>query len=875
MAIADDFYIDYYNKLIAHSPSSVAYTGLTGTFIAGELVTWSAGAQSARLVTDNGTTTMNIAYATNTPTGTITGATSGATATFSTITSKTTTYTTRALYSFLQDTFDELGQLDDTVPMSAQTPTEFTLINDWFIDDESVKFLTGGALTLSAASDANQAVRLISFGGTYTNAEPDDVGLPVTGTGGSSGTLLHYNNTSKKWWIRVDDSGDTFAPAETTAVTGGTGTGTSLGTSTTGEALYANIYTLGTIAIDPNPETYVFQNSEAINPWWGRGDSESHIDVLIKVKESGTEIDGAQITVFVRHYGDLYDHFPIDLTSGGRQAVPLASAADLNNNVTGEGYLLYDAQSGNFTVNLIITGATSGATAEILADTDWGTTGVLTLGHVKGVFQDGEIITDTSTGSAAVNGQNASNAIGYSYLLYDGETGGGFTVGDTITGVTSGATGVLRGIQDDGTDGKLVIEPTNYLDYIDNENLQVSATTRGVANGNTTRSVVAYDDINLWFVNESISHGAITNGPFVAGEPITGSIAGAGTFLDTTAGVMHIGNVTSSFATGEIITGGTSGATTTTSSGPTADFQLDKAFTQGSLNPYSVIINCAGRTMAEVYEWLKYVTRESANSTDQVNYITMYPLNNGLVVPHDGEEYIAARYSPDTVFTPVKASPFGTFAGGKFFGARGVWVYNMDNADIQAFQLIDSNGTTQTPPNFQSLTITNLLSGDRVLVARTSSGTTINKAVFTLSNTAGDNELGDGTVVVTGGSNAIPSDTPDSGFIRLVKVSDTSINREERYAYTSWSGDTFTLSGTLTRAYDSGSDTAYVPYIDATASGTSESVTVIYSADRTVVARIRRYNGAGDSILPFETSGTFSSTGYSTVTIRTDDTIVT
>jgi hypothetical protein len=38
-------------------------------------------------------------------------------------TSGTTVYTVNAMYSWLQDTFDELGQLDDDVPMSAQTPT--------------------------------------------------------------------------------------------------------------------------------------------------------------------------------------------------------------------------------------------------------------------------------------------------------------------------------------------------------------------------------------------------------------------------------------------------------------------------------------------------------------------------------------------------------------------------------------------------------------------------------------------------------------------------------------------------------------------------------------------------------------------------------
>jgi hypothetical protein len=159
------------------------------------------------------------------------------------------------------------------------------------------------------------------------------------------------------------------------------------------------------------------------------------------------------------------------------------------------------------------------------------------------------------------------------------------------------------------------------------------------------------------------------------------------------------------------------------------------------------------------------------------------------------------------------------------------------------------------------------------MVARTSSGTTIDKAVFT-SNA--NNTAGDATSEV---NETITSDTPDSGVIRIVDTSDTSLSRETRYTYTGWTNtgqSQFTgVSPVLDRTYATGADTAYVPYIDTTASGASYQVTVIYSADRTVVARIRRYNGAGDSILPFQTTGSFSSTGYSAVTIRTDDTIVT
>lgn len=67
--------------------------------------------------------------------------------------------------------------------------------------------------------------------------------------------------------------------------------------------------------------------------------------------------------------------------------------------------LNFDAQTGNFAVGLTITGGTSGATAVIKKMIDAGTTGTLYVGTVTGgPFQDNEIITDSATGSATVNG---------------------------------------------------------------------------------------------------------------------------------------------------------------------------------------------------------------------------------------------------------------------------------------------------------------------------------------------------------------------------------------------------------------------------------------------------------------------------------------
>lgn len=74
--------------------------------------------------------------------------------------------------------------------------------------------------------------------------------------------------------------------------------------------------------------------------------------------------------------------------------------------------LLYKTQTVNFTLGAVLTGTTSGATARIIADSDSGATGTLTLKDILGVFLDNEEITDSSGGIAIANGvlnhQNAA-----------------------------------------------------------------------------------------------------------------------------------------------------------------------------------------------------------------------------------------------------------------------------------------------------------------------------------------------------------------------------------------------------------------------------------------------------------------------------------
>jgi len=927
----------------------------TAIEVASRTVTAIAGANSAKDFTasNGGTATVTI---TNVSKGSTTNASNGTlspTFTFGVTTNGVgeTVFSVNALYSHLQDTFDELGQMDDKVPMSAQTPTDYTIINSWFVDEVSLKYLTGGALKSDGWATGEIIQQLLPTG--YTDAVASDLGKVVTEADtGDTGTLLFADNTRKKWWIKPDVAGvagDYFDDAGSAyAITAGTGAGTSTAPSTSGENLWANVYTLGTIQTSPSPQIYIFQNGASISEWstlsnWDRG----QIDVLLRVKEAGSEIDGANITVFARQGGNSYDHFSIDLTSGGRNAVPLSTATDLNY-TSGDYYLLYDTEvSGPFTAGEVIkhNATPSLWSAQLVSITDWGTSGVLKLTNVNGTPVDNHAFKgQTSLATGQVNG-----TLGDTYGTSSAE-GTQLTIGLVCTGGTSGAKHILRGIQDDGSTSKYVFQVSTsavgvartpyFKDFTSGETI-TDTSTGSITSGSASATIVSgWTDITVAFVNGTATFNT-GSGSFTYGEKVTFT-GGSGIVLYNTAngsatGTLTIGNMTITAISGLTITGAISGATVVATQNLQSTHFMSKNFNQQSSFSYDVIINAgdiynAGRTFANVYEYLKFINQE--NSIFQ-----MYTVVSAVITPLDGEEYIQAY----TGYTPVKSAPFGTFAGGTFFGAQSVWVEGL--AIGQSYSFLDNGGVTRAPYASITITVSSVVSGDRVTVFRTSGGL-VDKNLYqshTSSNTLG------ATAIITDGTPTITTDTPDSGIVRVV---DVSLNTEHRFRYVSWTGSTFTLvtlgipSGTAILAdvtgrtlratnanlanilpgdlirnttdvswahvisvtlvsgstYDvlhtplqggtlntwvisdgysfnnlpvvyTASDTIYIPFLDETASSTTVSKIVLYdtvNGNKAVLVRVRK-----KGILPFETSGTVTTSGLSVAAIRTADSIVT
>jgi len=127
------------------------------------------------------------------------------------------------------------------------------------------------------------------------------------------------------------------------------------------------------------------------------------------------------------------------------------------------------------------------------------------------------------------------------------------------------------------------------------------------------------------------------------------------------------------------------------------------------LADYDLEIDCAGRPLQEVFEFLKYETRRG--STTDLNGVP-------------GERYISidpANYTID------KKAPFGTYVGGKWFVAQGIWLTNYPISDEENFELIDSAGVTHTPPLNLGFQLTGLQSGSYVAIYNTNTGEQIAK----------------------------------------------------------------------------------------------------------------------------------------------------
>lgn len=346
---------------------------------------------------------------------------------------------------------------------------------------------------------------------------------------------------------------------------------------------------------------------------------------------------------------------------------------------------------------------------------------------------------------------------------------------------------------------------TKYWEDADSSNFQILVKAKGSSGDTTLKDITVYSRK----YGQTYSHFDVDLSP--GGE----QVAALSTALDT--------NIALSAGAAETIFG-----TITISIGDTTQ---DLGGGQGSkLHKGTITLN-GTTTLAEAYQALMWATSESSTATINSAAGWLYRKLN-------------AAYAEN------QAAPFGSFAGGKWFVAQGWWLTGVMAADSKNYQLISHDGTVETPPTSVMVQVGGVVSGDYVLVARDNGSGDILGNEYTVSGSSGA-----GTVSVTG----LKIDTPASGVIRI---------GGDRYPYSSWSGTTVTLTGTLSKNYTSAD--AFIPLIDAVASGTTiNSANFQFDSNFNCVYRVR--NGGGSPIRPFDSTLSVTSTGGSGTAVRNAD----
>jgi hypothetical protein len=159
-----------------------------------------------------------------------------------------------------------------------------------------------------------------------------------------------------------------------------------------------------------------------------------------------------------------------------------------------------------------------------------------------------------------------------------------------------------------------------------------------------------------------------------------------------------------------------------------------------------------------------------------------------------------AGADPVAAVAEVPNAPFGTFAGGQMFFARGVVPTNVASADVSNYQVIDSEGNVVNPPVKVTVQITGLVIGDRGAIFEVDTAGEID-VTKNQHGLAANNDEGDADIVV---DSAIPNDTPGKTAGGVIRCVDISLAEETRYRYSGWDNITFTLSTGITGAADAG-----------------------------------------------------------------------
>ncbi len=227
------------------------------------------------------------------------------------------------------------------------------------------------------------------------------------------------------------------------------------------------------------------------------------------------------------------------------------------------------------------------------------------------------------------------------------------------------------------------------------------------------------------------------------------------------------------------------------------------------------------------------------------------------------------------VAVTVETLPLNSAIGDFFGSLLGGFGVGVDAGFLGASDsVIDLTGTTQTPPNNVQVRVLGVEGGvsdqDRVLLGIRTAGVLDTNEAGALADGSNLNQSGDGTFRVDA---AIPLDKPQPGTVRIFETANNSFRR---VPYTSYSGQVYTLTGTLPFTVPDATDT-FTPFLDDLGSGGTlgqedgnVQATVQYQSNRDVIGVVRS-TSASDPIQEFPLFGTLGSGGFEVTAVRTPD----
>jgi len=681
------------------------------------------------------------------------------------------------VYDAAEDLMTLPTQMDDGLIFSAETPGEYTIgiidsgdLEPWFIDLKSMEHIVGDYANFTGC-----ALKTSGWARSMPADGSGNIGIvvvPITNVDIDSGdigdTISHGDGDSGTLLDFVDTGGGTdylFIRPDTNTL--GDDFNSSSGTLTMGTS--ANTAT----------QTAAAHTGEMV---WGNVYTQGALvtDTHIYIYQ-----DGERVTISDDSDNDWWVDGHMD------RSVPIKDYTTDAFPTIDAGYLTVKANQygSKYTYAIIRMNTTSG-------------------GNVSAGLSSGDDITNTT---------------GYKSITISGGTGN-WTVGDEISGDTSGARAIITQIDNPGATATLhyflIGDPLtdfNGSEAISNEDDTGAATGSGAVSDQGPALAGWFDNSvapTVTFANnqEDVDDDTVDEEYAITIDMNQATLAemhewakylhmrGSTTDQDGLDGQEWIGidyainyaSITGTVPEGSVVTGATSGATGTIVSNP------------GGTSNVALLRDSRGT----------FQDGERIYETDGVNEFDA----SGLTVE---------------VIVPVAASSFGTLAGTTYFGSRGVLLTDYKTTEANNFSLIDATGTGRARPTVITMSILNLKQYDWATCYRLlGSGLAIEKDEFTCT---GGESIGDATLDT---DSTIPADVPGKtagGSLVLVDVTDSYKEYVIRYsAYDASTGE-FTLANSVWTA-EALTDTDTI--IDTGAFANTKVGDLVYNNDLTEISYV-------------------------------------